>query len=187
MPYAQPSPDALTAAYGEILRVADEQAYGAPDAPTALERIEAILRDGTNRVSAELQSNTTGARGPEQLDRLRTIATLYAAQLVAGLRTAIASGALMAVPMPTPERLPDLVRTHGPGDPTATEVEFLEQHPDQTLVEQFGSSLMHHGAPFLLGGSHSEDELVRAVLGAIGAAASVSAAIAQRPPLLDAD
>ncbi len=181
MPYAQPSDQALSAAFEKIAESADASPAGAIDAADALKRADQVLWWGTRRLSARLQDNVTGAWGDE-LFVLRDFVVDYAAQVVAALRTAVVSGALLGVPVPTRDRLAALAVDYGPRDDVSTHVEELGEDDDQTLIEQFAVPLMLRGTD-VPGSSRSEVELVRASFGVIGAAAILIAAIEKRPPL----
>jgi hypothetical protein len=169
VPYEQPRPDALAAAYERIADHADATPAAAINPADALNRVDQVLWQGTNRLSAMLQQNVAGAWG-EHLFALRDFAIAYAGEVISSLRTAVASGAILAVPAPTRGRLIGMVGDYGHGQHGSVHVEEYGEHDDQTLVEQFAMPLMMRGTrpP---GGSRSEDELVR------------DAAINERPPL----
>lgn len=131
-----------------------------------------------------MQQHVTGPWPPDDWERLREVTVTYAADALSALRTSIASGAVMSVALPTADRLASMVELYGPGEFLSTQVVELGEHPDQVLVEQFGTPMMHYGTPLLLGSS-SEDELVRATFGVVGAGATFVAALDERPAPTD--
>jgi hypothetical protein len=181
MPYDKPSEDALSTAYNAIAESAESVSVGAVDPADALARADQVLWLGTNRLSAMLQQHISGPWGDE-LIVLRDFAVDYAGQVVAALRVAIASGAVVGVVMPTKDRLRTLVTDYGTGSHGSVHVEEYGEDADQTLIEQFALPVMSRGTR-LPCGARSQDELVRDSFGVVGAAADLVAAIDERPTL----
>jgi hypothetical protein len=138
------------------------------------------LREGTHRLSATLQQNVVGSWGDE-LFALRDFAVEYAGEVIFALRTAVVS-AILGLTVPTRDRLSGMVADYGHGHHGSVHVEEYGEDDDQTLIEQFAMPLMMRGTR-LPGGSRSQDELVRDSFGVVGAAATLVAAIDERPPL----
>jgi hypothetical protein len=181
MPYDRPAEEAISNAYAAIALKAERLPVTIREPAQALEHADGVLLLGANRVSALMQANIDGPWG-DQLLALRELAIEYAAQVLVGVKVAIASGAILSVVSPTQDRLASMVADYAHGQHGSIHVEELGEHDDQTLVEQFGTPLMIRGVrpP---GGSNSERELVRDAFGAIGAAATLIAAIDERPKL----
>lgn len=183
MPYTEPAEDAILVAYNEIARQAEAEAATALDPAEAIDRLETILKEGSRRLSATLLPHTTGPWPPEVLDGLRSQAIRYAAETLRALRTCIASGAVLGMPIPTSDRLATLTEECA-ARPTPSTVEFAGEHPDQVLVQQFALPLTQMAVPFLIG-KGSEDELIRGSFGVVRAAGRLVAAIDERPALID--
>jgi hypothetical protein len=180
VPYDSPSEQAVANAYAEIVSAADAQAFGATDEPAqALQRVEAVLQDGTNRVSDLLQRMGEQPSDSDLAD-LRHLAATYAGRVVSALRAASASAAV-GVGL-ADDRLRSLVQEIG-ATPESIEVEELGEHPNRTLVQQFGVPLMLVGTFDPRTGAQSEDELLRASFGVVGLAATLIGAIDDRPAL----
>lgn len=181
MPYDKPSDGALSAAYDKIADSADASPAAAINPADALTRADQVLWLGTNRLSAKLQENVQGPWG-EGLFVLRDLAVEYAGQVVAALRTAISSDAMLGVVMPTRDRLAGMIADYEHGHHGAVHIEEYGEDDDQTLIEQFAIPVVKRGTQFP-GGSRSQEEFVRAAFGVIGAAAALIAAVEERPPL----
>ena len=182
MPFDAPNKQAVEAAYGEIVHAADATPFAATDDPAdALARIEAVLREGTDGVSATLQFRMSEQPSEDDLAELRELATNYAGRVVSALRSASQSAAL-GVMAPTRDRLPSLVQDFG-RTYESMQVEMLGEHPNNTLVEQFATPLMGMGTLDPRTRPQSEGRL-RASYGVIiGAAARLIAVIDERPEL----
>ncbi len=180
MPYAEPADDALSNAYQEVANQADVATTLDPS--EAIDRLEAILKNGSRRVGMAFLPHTTGPWPPEALDGLRATAVVYAAEALHGLRTCVASGAIAGTPMPTSDRLPSLTEEYAT-QPISTSIEFAGAHPDEILIDQFGTPLTEAAAPILVGGG-SERELIRSTFSVIRSAVHLVAAIDDRPELM---
>lgn len=122
-----------------------------------------------------------------ELAALRAFAIDRGGRIAAHLGTSVATGSIRDVPMPTAEGLPGLVREYAPEARATADLVEDGVDPDQAVIEQFASPFMDFGAKSVALGNQPEDFLVRAGLGAIGAAAALVAAIDHRPPYRHAD
>ena len=171
----------MQAAFNAIADSADAFPAAALDPADALTRADRVVWRNTNRLSAQLQANVSGPWG-EELLVLRDLAVEYGGELVAALRTAINGGAILGLVNPTRDRLPGMVADYGKSHRGSVHVEEYGEDDEQTLVEQFAMALMLQGAQ-VPGVSRSQDELIRDSFSVIGAAATLIAAIDERPPL----
>lgn len=194
MAYESPSVTALAGAYAEI-------ALAAPPVDTRVDAEALLALAGTLQlvglnVGEWLDRNMSGRWSRGDFAGLRQCAIDFGGHALAHLGACVAAGAFLDVPMPTADRLPALVGEYGVADAGASSVgrgadltdPGLDR--DQVLVEQFAGPLMDFGlSAVAVVGLHpsdpgrypSEDDLLRGSLGAIGAAATLIAAIDDRP------
>jgi hypothetical protein len=181
MPYAEPAESAVLAAYDEITDHAGDEPANCLQPADAIDRLETVLVEGSRRLEATFIPHTTGPWPPEALEGLRALAIRYAADTLRGLRTCIASGAILGVPMPSENRLVSMTEEYAMQSAPTTP-EFAGAHPDEVLVDQFAMALTQPAVPFRAGGD-SERELVRGSFTVIRSAARLVAAIDDRPEL----
>lgn len=185
MPYAEPEDAAVLLAYREIADRAGEQLATTLEPTRAISRLETVLKEGSRRLGATFIPHTTGPWPPEALNGLRVLAISYAADTLRGLRTCIASGAVLGTPMPTDNRLVTLIEEHA-AMPAPMAPEFVSAHPDEVLINQFALPVTQPASPFLAGVA-SKRELIQGSYTVIRAAARLAAAIDARPELFEED